>query len=35
MATIEQSTAHEISVENPATGEVIRTIPAITPAEVA
>src|SRR3954452_24072989 len=41
MATIEQSSAdaasapREIPVENPATGEVIRTIPATTPAEVA
>jgi acyl-CoA reductase-like NAD-dependent aldehyde dehydrogenase len=41
MATIEQPSAdaasapREIPVENPATGEVIRTIPATTPAEVA
>jgi acyl-CoA reductase-like NAD-dependent aldehyde dehydrogenase len=41
MATIEQSSAdaasapREIPVENPATGEIIRTIPATTPAEVA
>ncbi|MEA2280283.1 MAG: hypothetical protein QOK21_890 [Solirubrobacteraceae bacterium] len=41
MATIEQSTAdaasapREIPVENPATGEVIRTIQATAPAEVA
>src|SRR3954454_6276567 len=35
MAIIEQPTANEIPVENPATGEVIRTIPATAPAEVA
>ena len=41
MATIEQSTAdaasapREIPVENPATGEIIRTIAATAPAEVA
>jgi acyl-CoA reductase-like NAD-dependent aldehyde dehydrogenase len=41
MATIEQSSAEaasaprEIPVENPATGEVIRTIPATSPAEIA